>query len=414
MGRAAARLPCTTRSARFSSSSARAATRGRSSSGRSQLDPGAAYAQNNLCYSWLMEANADAASIACRQALALEPGLVAARNNLALARAIDGDLAGAAEIFGAVGGEAAAQYNLGIVYLAQRRYAAAADAFDRAALLQPGARPGARPRAPGAPARRWTRQKAREETMSVVEVANVPVPAAPRTLEEVGPEHRPGHAAGAEDAAPRRDADRPRTGDPPGPALLGDRAEPRRAEVAAPRGDRGRLDDRRSGLQVPHHRRRARTRRPVPGAQPLRGRRAGAAGAVPPATSRASSGTTVNDVLARARPRGLQLAGAQRPRARPARAGRPRRAFAVRLRPAGKRQDRHLAVHPEPAATARSPFRTRSRSKAPSSASTIPSTTRRWRTDAAQDDDASLDRGYIAGRALGPLPAARRSRWAAS
>jgi len=101
------------------------------------FDPAAAYAQNNLCYSWLMEANADAASIACGRALALDPGMTPARNNLALAKAVAGDLAGAADTFGAVSGEAAAQYNLGIVYLAQRRYAAAADAFDRAALLQP-------------------------------------------------------------------------------------------------------------------------------------------------------------------------------------------------------------------------------------------------------------------------------------
>ena len=59
--------------------------------------------------------------------------------------------------------------------------------------------------------------------------------------------------------------------------------------------------------------------------------------------------TTVNDGLARSRPIGLQFARAQRPRARPTRAGRPGRAIAVRVRPAGKRQDRHLAVHPEPA-----------------------------------------------------------------
>ena len=102
-----------------------------------ECDAGAAYAQNNLCYSWLMEANADAASTACGRALALEPGMTPARNNLALARAVAGDLTGAAETFGVGSGEAAAQYNLGIVYLAQRRYAAAADAFDRAALLQP-------------------------------------------------------------------------------------------------------------------------------------------------------------------------------------------------------------------------------------------------------------------------------------
>jgi len=101
------------------------------------LDPGAAYARNNLCYSWLMEGEAEAGSIECTQALELEPGLVPARNNLALARAMAGDLAGAAAIFGDVGGEAASQYNLGMVYLAQRRYSAAADAFDRAASLQP-------------------------------------------------------------------------------------------------------------------------------------------------------------------------------------------------------------------------------------------------------------------------------------
>ena len=101
------------------------------------LDPGAAYARNNLCYSWLMDAATGAASAECLAALDLDPGLRAARNNLALARAIDGDLAGAARIFGAAGGEAAAQYNLGIVYLAQRRYSAAADAFDRAGALQP-------------------------------------------------------------------------------------------------------------------------------------------------------------------------------------------------------------------------------------------------------------------------------------
>jgi Flp pilus assembly protein TadD len=101
------------------------------------LDAGAAYARNNLCYSWLMEGAAADASAECRAALDLDPGLRVARNNLALATAITGDLAGARDIFGAVGGEAVAQYNLGIVYMAQRRYAAAAGAFDRAAALQP-------------------------------------------------------------------------------------------------------------------------------------------------------------------------------------------------------------------------------------------------------------------------------------
>lgn len=101
------------------------------------LDPGAAYARNNLCYAWLMAGEPDRAEPECRDAMALDPALQPARNNLALARAQSGDLAGAAAIFGSVSGEAAAQYNLGIVFLSQRRYAAAAAAFDRAAALQP-------------------------------------------------------------------------------------------------------------------------------------------------------------------------------------------------------------------------------------------------------------------------------------
>ena len=101
------------------------------------LDPGASYALNNLCYSRLMEADAATAAADCGRALALEPGLVPARNNLALARAAQGDLAGASAVFGEAGGEAAAEYNLGIVHLSERRYAAAAAAFERAGRMQP-------------------------------------------------------------------------------------------------------------------------------------------------------------------------------------------------------------------------------------------------------------------------------------
>jgi Flp pilus assembly protein TadD len=101
------------------------------------LDPGAAYARNNLCYAWLMAGDPERAEADCRGALADDPGLAPARNNLALARALAGDLDDAAAIFGAVSGPAAAQYNLGIVFLAQRRYAAAAAAFERASAMQP-------------------------------------------------------------------------------------------------------------------------------------------------------------------------------------------------------------------------------------------------------------------------------------
>jgi Flp pilus assembly protein TadD len=104
------------------------------------VDGSAAYAQNNLCYSWLLEARAEAALPHCRLALAADPGSATARNNLALAMALGGDVDGAARLFAEVGGEFASQYNLGIIYLSQGRYEAAADAFDHAARLQPAVR----------------------------------------------------------------------------------------------------------------------------------------------------------------------------------------------------------------------------------------------------------------------------------
>jgi superkiller protein 3 len=103
-----------------------------------ELDATAAYALNNLCYSWLMEADTDAAAGACRAALAVAPEFTAARNNLALAHAQVDDTSGAEAQFAAAGSPAAAQYNIGIVHLARRRFQAAAAAFDRAAALQPG------------------------------------------------------------------------------------------------------------------------------------------------------------------------------------------------------------------------------------------------------------------------------------
>jgi Flp pilus assembly protein TadD len=102
-----------------------------------ELDPTASYAQNNICYSWLMEGEVAAAAVACQHALALDPALLPARNNLALARADGGDLAGAEALFATTGGEAIAQYNIGVFLLSQGRYEAAAAAFDKAILLQP-------------------------------------------------------------------------------------------------------------------------------------------------------------------------------------------------------------------------------------------------------------------------------------
>jgi tetratricopeptide (TPR) repeat protein len=102
------------------------------------LDRQASYALNNLCYSWLSEGNGTVAAETCQLALALAPDLSPARNNLALAYAVQGDLKSAEREFASAGNPAAREYNLGIVYMGQRRFSAAAAAFTRAAALQPG------------------------------------------------------------------------------------------------------------------------------------------------------------------------------------------------------------------------------------------------------------------------------------
>ena len=97
-----------------------------------QLDATAAYALNNLCYSWILDQRVTEAVGACRRALALQPNLEAARNNLALAYASGGDLEGAAGQFSGASQAGRAEYNMGIVLLARREYAEAAKAFEAA------------------------------------------------------------------------------------------------------------------------------------------------------------------------------------------------------------------------------------------------------------------------------------------
>lgn len=100
------------------------------------LDPGAAYALNNLCYSAIMLAQSDAVT-QCRRALAVAPGSRVARNNAGLAYAAAGDLVKAKELFDVHNGVAYAQYNLGIVYMGTRQYDKALAAFVAAELLDP-------------------------------------------------------------------------------------------------------------------------------------------------------------------------------------------------------------------------------------------------------------------------------------
>ncbi len=101
------------------------------------LDPRAAYAYNNLCYISFLDGNFDRALAQCRAALQLAPGLVAARNNLGLVYAARGRLDRARQEFFTGGDAATGHYNMGIVHLANRDYAQAAEAFDAAVDARP-------------------------------------------------------------------------------------------------------------------------------------------------------------------------------------------------------------------------------------------------------------------------------------
>jgi tetratricopeptide (TPR) repeat protein len=101
------------------------------------LDPAAAYALNNLCYGWILDRQPDKAVSACRAALAIEPVLPAARNNLGLAHVALGELDAARAAFDGVGDRATVLYNLGIVHMARRRYPDAVSAFAAAQQARP-------------------------------------------------------------------------------------------------------------------------------------------------------------------------------------------------------------------------------------------------------------------------------------
>ena len=101
------------------------------------LAPTAAYALNNLCYVSLLDRHIDEAITLCRRALEAEPGLTAARNNLALAYESAGDPVSARREFEAAGDNAAALYNAGIVHMARKDYDSAVNAFAAAHTLRP-------------------------------------------------------------------------------------------------------------------------------------------------------------------------------------------------------------------------------------------------------------------------------------
>ena len=78
-----------------------------------EKDPLAAYGWNNLCYGWLVGGRPAEATRACQQALALQPTFAAAQNNLGLARAQAGDMAGAQRAFELAGHAAQSRFQSG-------------------------------------------------------------------------------------------------------------------------------------------------------------------------------------------------------------------------------------------------------------------------------------------------------------
>ena len=102
-----------------------------------RLDPAAAYALNNLCYTWTLEGQVRAAVEACERAIAIRPDLLPTRNNLGLAYAVGGSLEDTERAFALGGDQARAHYNMGIVYLARRQHADALKAFEAAQRERP-------------------------------------------------------------------------------------------------------------------------------------------------------------------------------------------------------------------------------------------------------------------------------------
>lgn len=107
-----------------------------------ELDPGATFALNNLCYLSLQEGRGREAQQTCERALAKEPQepmLTAARTNLALAFAMQGDIPRAETQLLENPDSVAGHYNVGMLRMSLGRYADAAQAFDAATAQRPTA-----------------------------------------------------------------------------------------------------------------------------------------------------------------------------------------------------------------------------------------------------------------------------------
>lgn len=100
------------------------------------LDGQAVYAMNNLCYLSFVAGEMHEAMEQCSRALLVDADFVPARNNRGLVYAASDEPGRAFDEFSKAG-PARASYNFGIVLMAEKKYAAAAKAFEAAYRADP-------------------------------------------------------------------------------------------------------------------------------------------------------------------------------------------------------------------------------------------------------------------------------------
>jgi Tfp pilus assembly protein PilF len=103
-----------------------------------EIKPDSAPLLSNTGYVFLKRGDLKQARVYLEQAVAIDDSLVEAHNNLGIALARLGEPNSALREFMAVNDPAAAFNNLGVVYLEQKQYTSARDAFRRALALDPG------------------------------------------------------------------------------------------------------------------------------------------------------------------------------------------------------------------------------------------------------------------------------------
>jgi len=109
-----------------------------------RLDGRAAFALNNLCYVALQQGDGPAAQQACERALGVEPTMVAAQTNLALAYALQGNVSIAEGRLLDDADTATGLYHVGMLRMSMNQYSAAATAFDLAGDTRPSLADAAR------------------------------------------------------------------------------------------------------------------------------------------------------------------------------------------------------------------------------------------------------------------------------